>query len=234
MKPAQYFLGFIICILLASVGYTHEATIAILDFENNSLFKKDDYNSLSKGLAEMMITELSQVESMDVVERQKLRALLDELKLSQSGLMDEDHSLQVGQMLGAEHLLLGGFMVAMKEKIRIDLRIVEVQTGLTIKAEEVTGKAKDILSLIKKLSKKLVKDLNIKMTKNEEKALSKSKKLDMEAVLFFSKGLEAEDNHNLKQASEMYQKALKIEPDFDQAKIRLESVSSELVSKSSE
>lgn len=201
-----------------------ETTLAVLDFENNSFFNPEEYGPLSKGLAEIMITELNQLQSLHVVERQKLRSLLDELKLSQSGIVSAESSVRVGKMLGAQHLVFGGYMVTLDEKIRIDVRIIEVETGLTIKAGEVTGKTKQVLSLVKKLSKKILKDLNVRMTKREEKSFNESQKLDMKAVVLFSKGLEFEDGEEWEKAREYYRKTLQVEPQFQQAKAHLQAL----------
>jgi len=211
-------------LLISAPVFSSETTLAVLDFENNSFFNPEEYHPLSKGLAEMMITEMNQVQAIRVVERRKLRSLLDELKLTQSGVLSEKSSVQVGRLLGAQHLVFGGYMVTLNEKIRIDVRIVEVETGLTIKAGEVTGKTKQILSLIKKLSKKILKDLNVRMTKNEKRSFEKSQKLNMKAVVLFSKGLEFEDRRQWVEAKQCYQKSLDIEPQFQQARVRIQEL----------
>ncbi len=203
-------------------------TLAILDFENNSLFNPEEYQPLEKGLSEIMITELGQVQAILVVERQKLRSVIDELKLSQSGLVSEDGSIEVGKMLGAQYLVFGSYMVALDEKIRIDARIVDVETGLTIKASQVTGKEKDLLSLIVKLSKKILEDLDVRLTEMEEDLFDESQSLEMESVVLFSKGLELEDQELWKEARQCYEKVLEIEPKFKQAIDRLEALSDKM------
>ena len=218
---ASFYLLFM---YIPTFSFSTQPTIAVLDFENNSFFKPEEYSPLSRGLAEIMITELGQIKNIHVVEREKLRSILDELKLSQSGLVSEESSIKVGKLLGAQHLVFGGYMVTLDKKIRIDVRIVEVETGLVIKAGEVTGKTKQVLSLVKKLSKKILKDINVKMTKDEERALDKSQKLDMKAVVFFSKGVEFEDENQWEKAIEFYNKALMIEPKFLQAKMRIQKL----------
>ncbi|MBN1894734.1 hypothetical protein JW906_09575 [bacterium] len=199
-------------------------TLAVLDFENNSLFDKDSYASLSNGLAEIMTTELSKVSSLQLVERRKLRNLLDEVKLEQAGISEESQGLQVGKMLGAKNLVFGSFMVAPDKKIRLDLRIVEIETGITIKAEEATGKAKDVLQLVQKLSKKLLKDLNVAMTQAELKSLEDSKSVDLKAVTLYSNGLAFEDEGRIAEAGKCYKEALRISPDFELAQKRLEAL----------
>jgi len=202
-----------------------QTTLAVLDFENNSFFNPEEYQPLTKGLADIIITELGQINAVQIVERKDLKTVLDELKLSQSGLLSENNSLQVGKMLGAKNLVFGSFMVTMDEKIRVDLRIVEVETGLTVKADEVTGKTKQVLSLIRKLSKKILKDLDIRLTKTEKRNLDKSQKIRMDAVVYYSKGIDFEDAGDLANAILFYKKAVELEPEFQSAKDKLQKIS---------
>ena len=220
------------CLLTAFCGITLSAsgiaanstTLAVLDFENNSFYDAAAYQPLSKGLAQIMITEIQSIESIRVVERQRLRELLDELKLSQSGLLSAESSVQVGKMLGAKYLVFGGYMVTMNKKIRIDVRVVEVETGLTLMAGEETGKVGAVLSLVKKLSNNLLRDIHIELTKAEVRRLKKAKTIKEEALLAYSSGVEREDNNDLKAAAAYYRQALKIDPDFEQAGERLKSL----------
>ena len=214
----------LISILILLIILTSElwcTTLAVLDFENNSLFDADQYNNLSKGLSEMMITELSKVQSIKLVERRDLKSILDEIKLAQSGVIDESQTAQVGKLAGARHLVFGGFMVTMNNQIRIDCRIVEVETGLTKQAAEITGKTKKLFPLIQQLSQKILDNLEIKLSKEEKKALKKSSDIGMDAILLFSEGLDFEDSNDFKNAKICYTKALKLDPKFERAKQKL-------------
>jgi hypothetical protein len=112
-------------------------------------------------------------------------------------------------------------------KIRIDLRIVEVETGLTLQSGEVTGKTKQVLTLLKELSKKILEDLEIKLSKTEKTILERSQKLDMRAVVYFSQGIAFEDSQEWAKAVDSYLQALEIEPDFERAKARLQKLKEE-------
>ncbi|MBI5329584.1 MAG: FecR domain-containing protein [Betaproteobacteria bacterium] len=83
-------------------------TVAVLPFAN-----RGDANQaiLSKGLAAMMISDLSKVPNLRVLERSKLQMLADEIALSQSGLVDAQSSVRAGRMLRAEKLLIGDYKV---------------------------------------------------------------------------------------------------------------------------
>jgi hypothetical protein len=147
--------------------------------------------------------------------------LLDELKLSQSGLLSADNSMRVGKMIGAKYLVFGGYIVTMDRKIRIDVRVVEVETGLTMKAGEVTGKVDRVLSLIKKLSRDLLKDIQVKLSREDEHRLRRGRDVEEGALLAFSDGVAHEDKHDYKSAVLFYKKAIQIDPDFKQAVERL-------------
>jgi TolB-like protein len=211
----------IFLIFSATFVYGSERTIAVLDFDNNSLFNSAEYEPLTKGFAEIFITELSKVQSIKIVERQRLKTLLDELKLSQSGMLTQDHSLKIGKMLGARHLVFGGFIVTPEKKIRIDVRVVEVETGLTIIASEVTGKTKQVLSLIRKLSRQILEDLDVRLTSQEKKFFKNTGNVPIGAIMQFSKGLDYEDRKQWDRAKSCYLKALQIEPEFQRARNRL-------------
>lgn len=212
-------------IILLAIGFClagniYATTIAVLDFQNNCFVEPEKYENLSQGLADIMITELSQIQSIQIVERSQFKTIHDEMNLSQSGMIDEAESIEIGKMLGAQQLVFGGYMITGNDKIRIDVRIVQVETGLTLKASEVTGKVKDVLNLIDQLSKNICQDLNIELSTDERKLLENGKRINPEAMMLFSKGLAFEDRGNLQRAKECYIQALRIEPEFKQAKIR--------------
>lgn len=201
-------------------------TLAILDFSNNSLIDREKHASLSQGLAEIMITELSKIESLQLVERQKISSLMREMELSQSGIISEEFGVQVGKLLGAHFLVFGSYMISFDNKIRVDIRIVEVETGITTKAEQVTDKVTRLFEIIKKLNEKITKDLAVKLTDEERKSLTEPE-ASLDAIAYFSNGLELEESKKIAEAKEMYQKALAKDPDFEPAKKRLRELSTQ-------
>ncbi len=68
-----------------------------------------------------------------VVERQRLLLALEELHLGSGALADESTRLRLGRMTGARYMVFGGFQVV-AGRMRLDLRMVEVETGKVRKA----------------------------------------------------------------------------------------------------
>ena len=86
---------------LTSQGVTSTPnSIAVLSFNNRS--GQNKLTPLQKGLAVMLITDLVKVEQLRVVERVKIQALLDELELGSSGLVNTKTAPRVGKLLGCQ------------------------------------------------------------------------------------------------------------------------------------
>lgn len=222
------FLLFVFVLLALVAGVLiagAQKTIAVLYFENNSLAKRDEMEPLRKGLADMFITEFSKINQFKVVERSRLEQLIQEMQLGQSGMLDSKTAQQVGKLLGAQNLVFGSYMNLSNGKMRIDIRIVEVETGLTIKAEEATGKAKDLYKLVSKLVVKIIKNLDVRVSKADVMRLARVENKSFDAALYYAKGLEYEDAGDVANAKKMYSKALKKNKNFNKAKQRLQALS---------
>ena len=136
-------------------------TLAVMYFTNAALLRHDEFAPLSKGIAEMLITELSSNASVRVVERDQLQALLQEQNLGATDRVDKETAVRLGKVLGARHFLMGGFVIDPKENVRLDVRAVNVETSQIDHVESVTGKAENLLALISEMGGKLNRGLRL-------------------------------------------------------------------------
>jgi TolB-like protein len=127
-------------------------TLAILLFDYTG--KDQALEPLREGLAQMLISDFSAAPQVRVVERVRLKALLEEQKLGQSGKVDAASASRLGKLLGARFLVLGSFF-DLKTVLRIDARVVEVETGRIVKSVGANGPAEDFWTLEKDLAQKL-------------------------------------------------------------------------------
>ena len=111
---------------LLDVTSIPENTVAVVSFKN--IGESRDLDPLQKGLADMLITDLSKVKKLTLVERVKLQKLLKEIGLGMSGLVDTDTAPRVGKLLGASDVINGVFINLEGEKLRIDGNITEIKT----------------------------------------------------------------------------------------------------------
>ena len=136
-------------------------TLAVMYFSNGALMRNADYAPLSKGIAELLITELSANTKIRVVERDQLQALIQEQNLGATDRVDKETAVRLGRILGARHFLMGGFVIDPKENVRLDVRAVNVETSAIDHAETVSGKAENLLALIEEIGRKVNNGLKL-------------------------------------------------------------------------
>lgn len=87
-------------------------SIAVQAFVNKGSNKDDgDFRALAKGLAAMIIADLSKVPGLKVLEREKVQLLVNEAKLGDSGLADTASAVRSGRLMRAEKVVVGNFEV---------------------------------------------------------------------------------------------------------------------------
>ena len=214
-----------LCLLsLRDMSYGAERqTLAVFYFENNSLMDKEMLEPLKKGLTDMLITELSRIDAFEVVERTKLQSIMEEMALGMSGVVDLATAQETGNLLGAQTILFGSFAKGFDKKIRLDVRIVETETGRTIKAEEVTDRPKKLFKMVRTLTERIARNLDVELTKADKKRMGKGGP-SFDAALYYAKGLDLHDQGVLQQALEMYQKALAADSKFEAAKQKVAEI----------
>jgi TolB-like protein len=204
------------------------ATVAVMYFTNSALVRHDEYEPLSKGITEMLITELSASPALQVVERDRLQKLLEEQNLAESGKVDKETAVALGKILGARHMLMGGFVIDPRETMRLDVRAVDVETSRIEYVESVSGKAENVLALISDLGAKVNRRLRLPPLPTRQQPIGSktSKPSQLRAVMLLSRALDQEDKGNVSAAIALYRQALEIYPDYERAQVRLASLES--------
>jgi TolB-like protein len=208
-------------------------TVAILYFDYSG--KDDQLGVLRKGLAQMLISDLSSQDSVRIVERDRLEAILAELKLGQSAKIDPSSAAKVGKLLGARYMVLGGYFDLMST-LRVDARVVEVETGKVVQSVGANGKPDDFLSVEQKVSEDLSKILG-KLTvaattpaptptpnAPPKKHVAPPAQLKTKTALLYSKALVAMDKGDKATAKTTLQAVVKEQPDFKLASLDLDKM----------
>ncbi len=194
-------------------------TVAVLYFDNRG--SQRNLDPLQKGLAEMIITDLSKVKSLRVVERLRLEKLMEELNLAGTDLVDERTAPRLGKLLGAYHLIKGSFFDLTSDKVRIDAFIAQTRTGAVDATTDISGNVTDFFRLEKELVFKILDEMGIKLTDKERESILTVPTENFFAFLQYSQGIDYEDKGLYAQAIQSYQKAVQVDPKFTQAKTNL-------------
>ena len=208
-------------LFILSISLADTKTVAISYFDNTSGTK--EYDPLSKGLSDMLITDLSNVKSLKIVEREKLESLLKEIELGDGKFIDPNTAQKLGKGLGASFMLTGSFLI-MGETMRIDARLVDVGTGEVTMAEEITGEKYSFFELEKVLKDKLIKSLNIELSRTESRKVKKSQTESFEAFNNYSSSIDAFDKGDYEKSMSFMKIATGIDDDFDIAWDKLEDL----------
>jgi curli biogenesis system outer membrane secretion channel CsgG len=200
-------------------------TLAVLYLTNGAMVDNASYAPLSKGMAEMLITELAQNGAVRVVERDRIQTLLEEQNLQGGDRVDKETAVKLGKILGARHMLMGSFVVDPRQNMRIDVRAVNTETSAIDYVQTVSGKADQLLELVIQLGAKVNAGLKLPAIKTASATIPASKHPNQfKALMAMSQALEAQDSNNLDQARTLYKSAIALNPDLTRARVLLASV----------
>lgn len=130
---------------------TSSARVAILYFDYSGA--DEEMQFLRKGLAHMLVTDLSDTSGLTLIERTDLEAVLKELELGKTRKIDRSTANKIGKLLGARYLVTGGYF-SFRGKLRVDAKVIDVETGTT-KSVGSTRPESDFMSLEADLADKL-------------------------------------------------------------------------------
>lgn len=184
-------------------------TVAVLpSFDNSSLLNHADYDALGKGIADVLITELSANPTIRVVERDRIQALIDEQNLGASGRVDKETAAKIGKILGAQHVIMGGFIIDRQGTMRLDARAVNVETSAIEHVETVTDKADNLLAILQSLADKLNKGMKLPPlpsgTARPALAPESTKPGRWRDLILYARAEDANDKKNRTQALALY------------------------------
>ncbi len=107
------------------------ATVAIWDLEDLSP-SGSPFPDLGELLSARVIQTFKDSNKYTVVERERLLLALEELNIGTNELVDEASRLRLGKMAGAQLMVFGGYIV-LDNIMRLDLRLVDVETSIILK-----------------------------------------------------------------------------------------------------
>jgi len=117
------------------------ATIAVWDLDN--LSQLDNIPDLGEALSAKIIESISEKGDYTFIERERLLLALEELNIGSQYLADEETRLRLGRLLGARFMIFGGYH-SIGGLMRVDLRLVDVESGRVVNASERTTTSKGL------------------------------------------------------------------------------------------
>jgi TolB-like protein len=192
---------------------TDDNTVAISAFKN---LGSENIQPLGKGMAALLIHDISLVPGLSVVERVQMQALLEEMKMGTSGLVTAASSPKVGKLLKAKHVTTGSLADLEKDNLQIASAVVDADQKAATSTQEAKGELKKFYDLEKEIACQVIEDLG-KNCDDAPPAFHKIHTKSLAALLLFAVGLDYLDQEKYEQARASFQKALDEDSSFELA-----------------
>ena len=199
--------------------------IAVLPFNNGGSYGqgKEDFDALERGIAGMMISELSANPAARVVEREEIQRLIDEQNLGAQGRVDAATAAKIGKLVGARYMVMGMF-VDFYGDFRIDVRLINTETSEVVRTESEKMQRDHLFEMIRNIAARLMKDASLPALPRQASDQHMSRQVPTEALTYYSRALLYQDRGQKEKAVEMFNRALTIFPEYAEAKEGLQRV----------
>jgi adenylate cyclase len=179
-------------------------SIAVLPFAD--LSAEADQEHFSDGVAEEILNALSKIEGLHVPARTSCFAF-------RGASLD---ARDIGKRLGVETLLDGSIRKVGK-RVRISVELVDVSTGYQLWSQRFDREIADIFAIQDEIARNVLESLGLALIEREEFRLLKPSTTNVEAYEFYLRGRKFYHKwtrQSVEFARQMFERAVKIDPDF--------------------
>lgn len=192
-------------------------SVAVLPLTNRT--GADSLDWLGPGIADMLTTNLAQLDGLRVVSAQRLLDLLRQAGREETDAIPDDLALQIASQSGVRTLVRGSFM-AVGDTVRLDVQLIDLEDGTVAAAEQARGS--DVFALVDDVSARLSgRMLGASFRPTELTPVTQLATGNLEAYREYQEGLLAERRFLNEQALVHYRRAVELDSAFAMAWLRL-------------
>ena len=175
--------------------------IAVLPFEN--LSSADNQEFLSAGLHDSLITTLSRITRFRVTSRFSSRRITGEMSLA-----------EIRKLLGVDKVLSGS-LVREGEQVRVNVTLVDVDTGQPLWTESFTREFDGLISMQNEVASAVARELKVQLTPDEERQFAPTDGPDSDTYEAYLRGmfqLHKGSQQGYRRAIEIFTEAVEDDP----------------------
>ena len=180
-------------------------SVAVLPLQN--LSAEPDSAYFSDGMTDEITTKLSKIQGIDVASHSSVAALKG----------SDKSAAEMGKSLGVRYLLEGSVRKA-GNQVRINVHLIDSNTGFQVWADDFVGEMKDVFSLQEQTALKIAGSLNLKLTPQEQQAIQHRDTQNPQAYDAYLRGKALVENpdqlEKLEAARRRFEDALQSDPDY--------------------
>ena len=175
---------------------------------------------LERGVAELLITDLSRSKQLTLLERERTQMLMDEVARSQGNRVDDATKVRAGKMLQAGRMITGT-ITQTGTTLGLNTGVVAVQTGQVTGAASENDQLDALFDMEKRLVFQVFTNLGVTLTPEERTLVQDGRPTkNFRAFLAYSRGLMAEDRGDFGGAARFFDDARSLDPGFNSAGIK--------------
>lgn len=182
-----------------------DKSIAVLPFENFSNDKENAY--FADGIQDDILTNLSKIGDLKVISRTSV--------MSYRG--KQQSVREIGKALGVSAILEGSVRKA-GNRVRVNVQLINALNDEHIWSDVYDRDLTDVFAIQTDLAKSIAQELSAKLSPTEKEQMTRKPTENGEAYLAFLQAhnfhREVEDLAKLKQAEQLYERALQLDPKF--------------------
>lgn len=192
-----------------------ENTVAVFPFRYRGA--NEELRPLERGLSHLILTDLSKVSRLRLLERERVQVLIDEMRLTDSNRVEASTGARSGRMLRAARVVQGSLQ-DQAQRLRLDANVVDATSSVVTATGAATDRLQQLFEVEKQVVLQLLERMGINLSPAERRAISERPTADLQAFLAFSRGLEAEDRGDFAEAANQFNAAVQRDPNFRSAK----------------
>ena len=177
-------------------------SIAVLPLQN--LSAEPDSTYFSDGMTDEITTKLSKIQGINVASHSAVAAA-------------KGSAPEIAKTLGVRYVLEGSVRKAGNE-VRINVHLIDTNSGFQVWADDFTGEMKDVFSLQEQAALKIAQSLNLTLTPQEQQAIKKRYTQNPQAYDAYLRGstlvASFDQRESLETARKNFELALHLDPDY--------------------
>ncbi|MCX6826832.1 MAG: hypothetical protein NTV06_06175, partial [candidate division Zixibacteria bacterium] len=190
-------------------------TIAVVNFDGSHL--PPDMAPIAGGLAEFTSMDLTKVKMLRVVDRLKIDAIQNELRLSSSVYADPTYAPKLGRMLGSHNVITGTLLSIGDNGLRLDGIIVNTVDASTRQTTPTEGEVNGFFKIQKAFVFKIIDDMGITLSPEERDAIQKIPTESYLAFMAYCRGLDYKNRGLDQEARQAFHQAAQTDKTFKEA-----------------
>ena len=165
-----------------------QVTVTVLPFSSHAT---KDKNWLGKGIADMLMRDLAEVNGLIVLERDHIQTLLEEMELQDSAFL-EQQAVRVGKVARVDLLVFGNYVLK-QDNITIQLMLVDLATQSVIQQEHASGTVGNLHQVVSQLALAFVRHRHQSLSERELANIQFHPTDSLSATEHFYRGIDAYD-----------------------------------------